>query len=592
MQIDNSAPNYGAQGNFYGPVTFNCYFGEEREPINQASLNADLQNLAGLVARSSSHENRIPPSANREQHVVMLATRDQASSAYYVAVVREFVAQHSASFTGDIFWFDQQAAGEDITIQVTRYGRAADILSRADFDILDQPQRLAAVQRAWQNRLQSLLIFSGIDSFDTLQQLGTVLTRPVSGTVLVISSWHELTGLVDLTGDRCMQLLNAEQVDVFFKTILAATPDDQPAEALFDPCLYLEAFPRVAAAETEDSLVHVFREPDMYSNLISTMRRPGSHAIFGGKGSGKTALCKRLEHEYRGHNHVLTVRLRTDSFQQYVRSGQPITVHSWLNVFIPQLLNALLKRLRHDTKRRQKLQQHRYEADQLMGLCAFTHADPPKLQEPPDINALCERIKHRDSFERLEMFAEILKSAGFAYALILIDDINNQIFETDETQAHEVIAPLVQSFGSVQDYLLAIKLFLPDTLRDSIAPALMKFMDVYEITWTDDDLREMVRLRLAQSNLTKNSADERLSAGLPLDYPECFDLLCESNTYTPGESIENMLIRLAHRQPGRLMHIISRILARHCTARDSPRPALIRRSTINNVLNSEWEIDI
>lgn len=592
MSIYNSAPNQGAQGPFHGSVTFQYYFGADGVSANQAALAHDLPILANLIALKQSPATYAFEYSPDRPHIVLLAARDQASSAHYVAVVRAFAEQHSSQFAGGIFWFDQQAASDDILRQVTHHGRATAILARTDFALLDQAQQLAAVQRAWQEERRSLLIFSGIDSLEALQQLAAVLPRSPGSPLVIISRWHQLTKLIGLTGERQMQLLNATQIDLLYDSILAGLSRAQPASATVNPCMYLEAFPRVGAVETEDSLASIFHKPAIYNNLVSAGRRPNSHVIFGDRGTGKTILCKRLENEYRGQPQVLTVRLRTFSIQQYIDAQQSITSDGWIGIFIYQLLNALVKRLRREGKRRQKLQEQPYEAEQLMGLCAVTHIDPPQLPTPPDIAALCERIEHRGSFERLEMFAEILKAAGFAYALILIDDIDNQLFEDEKKQqAIMIIDPLIRSLGSVQDHLLAFKLFLPDSLRGSVAPGLTKFMNVCEITWTDDDLREILRLRLAQHSMLDEAADDGLAESMPLDCPERFDLLCESNVAMGGESIDDILIRLARQRPGRLMDIINQILARHCSEKNPSHSVLIRWSTINDVLKREAETE-
>ncbi len=582
MHIDNTAPNQGGQGNFYGSVNFTYYF--PNGTPDQALLSPDLQQLASLIANFRSPATYAAADSSPLPHIVLLAARDRTSSAHYVAAVKAFAEQQRSAFAGGIFWFDQQAGGDTIIRQVKQDGRARAV--RTDFEQLEEPQQLAAVQRVWQAETGSLLIFSGIDSLEALQQLGTVLPRPIGSPVLIISSWHRLTQLIDLNDARDMRLLDAAQIDLLYDSILAAASNDKPVQAILNPCIYLDSFPRGAAVETEDTLTSVFHKPNIYSNLISIGKRPSSHVIFGGKGAGKTVLCKRLEKEYLGQPQVLTVRLRTVSIQQCLLAGQPITFESWTQEFIAQLLNALVKRLRYESKRRQKLQEQSYEAEQLMGLCAITHADPPQLPTPPDMEALRERIANRNSFERLATFADILKSAGFAYALILIDDINNQLFDGNESLALRVISPLLQTLGSVQDYRLAIKLFLPDKLRASVEPEVSNFMDVYEITWSDDDLREMVRLRLAQAGLSPDEAEDMAAATISLDYPERFDVLCESNLADGNESIDDLLIRLAEQRPGRLMHMINQILARHCSGKSAAHSVLIRRATINDVLSS------
>ncbi len=577
------------QGDFHGSVPFSYY---EREPINQINLNHDLQSLAGLIGPSQApHGHTLPQGGSPGQRIVILAARNHPDSAHYVAVVREFVARHGASFAGDVFWFDQNTEGEDITAQVIHYGSATAIHARTDFDSLDQPQKLAAVQRAWQEHGQRLLIFSGIDSLDALKHLGSVLPRNVNRYVLIISSWHELTRIVNLTSDRCMSVLSAQQIEDFYRTLVAAAPTHLPADTIYDPCRYLDAFPKGAAAETEDSLEQVFCTPGIYRNLVSSVRLPTSHVVFGAKGTGKTALCKMIEKEYRGSSSggILTVRLRVEQIQHYMQSGQRITIENWIQALLPQLLNELVGRLRCEPKRLKKLRDHRHEADQLWGLCDITHADnpPDALQPPSTMEVLRERIRHRDGFQRLDMVSKIFKSGGLKHAIILIDDINNQIFEANGEQARSVINPLIQSLGSLHDYGLAVILFLPAALREQADPELTHFMNTHELTWTDDNLREMVLLRLRNHNPRSDPLTGGTAVNDPLNGPERFDWLCESNVShasTRRESVDDLLIRYAQQRPGRLMHLITSILAKHCSEKHAQRPSPIRWSTIHEVL--------
>ncbi len=230
QQIHNTAPNYGAQGAFHGPVTFNqptmVSSWARATPADPETIVAAHDLLAQLPTDTIPNLDTLPPGSRmpfahlptfvgRESDLHAIATAlkggqttaiNQAASVHGLGgvgkttIASEFVHRYGAYFAGGVFWLSF-ADPASIPTEIAQCGGEGHLQLRPDFHALPLADQVAAVQRAWADAIPRLLVFDNVDSED-----GEALVaqyRPTSGgcCVLITSRrgvWDDSLGITTL----------------------------------------------------------------------------------------------------------------------------------------------------------------------------------------------------------------------------------------------------------------------------------------------------------------------------------------------------------------------------------------------------------
>jgi tetratricopeptide (TPR) repeat protein len=292
QNIQNNAPNQGAQGTFHGPVNFDqrqasgdvtvhgsvigtgiaighnnvvqvttVYEWARKQPADPQTVAAGrllldqlptnvLPELAALPPGSQMPFSRTPTFVGREADLLSIVSTikggqttaiGQAASVHGLGgvgkttVATEFVHRYGGYFAGGVFWLSF-ADPVNLPVEIAQCGGERGLQLRPDFHDLPLEDQVAAVQRAWAEEIPRLLVFDNVDTDDAEKLVQQY--RPTTGgcRVLITSRrgvWDKALGIVALPlgvlqRDESVALLRQ------FRTDLSDADADAIAEELGD----------------------------------------------------------------------------------------------------------------------------------------------------------------------------------------------------------------------------------------------------------------------------------------------------------------------------------------------------------------------
>lgn len=341
-------------------------------------------------------------------------------------------------------------------------------------------------------------------------------------------------------------------------------------------------------ADRETTLSGYFVQAEWFDALRGDTRQPRSAVLFAPRGHGKSS-------------HRIQIARLCGSAASDPALIVPITEYDWLpppgTERITEQHYVRYIAFRAALALWDRLQQHpatraRFDAAprKLLQLHAFLHVaalrDPWRLPElalndadradlarwlrmphqpPPEPRLLVETMAH--SYARatqsdiLDDLVDLARFAGFASIYILVDRVDeDRLTEHDVDAALERIHPLVSNLHLLEHPGVACKFFLPDHLHDAMIARRISRIDerlpAYTLSWSDDDLAELLRRRLAFYSHPVGAI-----SGVPA--VTRFQDLCE-----PGSDADRRLIAAARGSPRRLIITAARLIASHCARID------------------------
>ena len=281
------------------------------------------------------------------------------------------------------------------------------------------------------------------------------------------------------------------------------------------------------SAENDTDLLNYFVTPDHFSRI----REFKKSFIIGRKGSGKTAIRKKLLNELSQEtNHFVIELSPTNSIFRNIagvelikedRSDEVIFEYSWLHNIMRKLLNKVgssggnnLATNSWETARLFARQEGVTNLDYIESLTKLLNSLKIKIKDVGDLGIQMENIiKESSGIDQYEYHLVNLAKEGCKFT-VLIDDLDMGWDNSDKS--NDVLLGLLTDSFYLKALDSNIKVIL--FIRDDIYSILMKktthsdkYRDVFRITWEQDTLRNLLAKRIAHSNSEcKNLTNEDL----------------------------------------------------------------------------------
>ena len=272
---------------------------------------------------------------------------------------------------------------------------------------------------------------------------------------------------------------------------------------------------------------HYFVTPEHFSRI----RNLKKSFIIGRKGSGKTAIRKKLLNELSQEtNHFVIELSPTNSIFRNIagvelikedRSDEVIFEYSWLHNIMRKLLNKVgnycgnhLATNSWEAARIFARQEGVTNLDYMESLTKLLNSLKIKIKDVGDLGIQMENIIRESSgIDQYEYHLVNLAQEGCKFT-ILIDDLDVGWDNSD--RSNDVLLGLLTSSSHLKALHSNIKVIL--FIRDDIYSILMKktthsdkYRDVFKITWEQDTLKKFLTKRIAYSNNQyTNITDEEL----------------------------------------------------------------------------------
>ncbi|GAB4535021.1 MAG: hypothetical protein Kow0063_18790 [Anaerolineae bacterium] len=171
----------------------------------------------------------------------------------------------------------------------------------------------------------------------------------------------------------------------------------------------------------------------------------------------------------------------------------------------------------------------------------------------------------------LSGFAQLVQRIGLKRLYILVDRLDERFLTFQEpNNLVELVAPLISNLPLMGVPGIAFRLFLPREARESVLPFVRRDrrLKVLEVTWNDNQLRQLLRLRL------RVYSEDKVQA---------LGKLCETSL---APRIEDEMIEAANGSPRRLLQLGAALLETQVTL--SPNKRAITDAawgqTLDNIL--------
>lgn len=323
-------------------------------------------------------------------------------------------------------------------------------------------------------------------------------------------------------------------------------------------------FETTRAERERDLLPGWFRPSLLFERLVGDPARPETCLLFAPTGHGKTShrmeVARRVQERVEGP----AIAVELTDFDVLLQHG---IEHVTLDAYVAQIhrlfLEALVAQLYGSPERLRRLQ-----ADQASyaTFCALLHLHARELLAgfflPPQLDeqAALLRQQQRGARQRLATLVAIARAVGFVSIYILVDGVD-ELNETRHNPAlmARTLAALLDAPGVLEAPGLAFKFFLPVELREVLLSEQIGRLDIFHaipLSWSDDDLREMLATRLRMcSQLSSTSQGST----------HCFSDLCAADL-----DVDGLLAAAARGSPRRLLRLCRDIVELHLARTADP----------------------
>ena len=336
-------------------------------------------------------------------------------------------------------------------------------------------------------------------------------------------------------------------------------------------------FATTNAEQETEFLPAFFKRVDWFDRLVGNPQSPESLILFAPQGHGKTS--HRIELGRRAGEHETPALVLTlNDFSTLVRKGLDcVTIDTYVGVIRQLFLEAFDAQIKKSVHRLDRIQA---DPELWPFFCALLDRYAPRRKSghtiPPNLP------EHVTALERSEIGAKawlkelsgLVRGAGFASVYVLLDGVD-ELYETrGKSQAiFRLISPLLDAPGLLQECGFAFKFFLPKDLEAQMQEQQVGRLDripTYSLTWTPDQLRDMLSQRLTAYSL--------ISPTNPAGLVSRFKDLC-----TVDFDVDTRLAMAAQTSPRRMLDLAREIVLRHCD-RSTEVEAPIDADTILGVL--------
>jgi hypothetical protein len=353
-----------------------------------------------------------------------------------------------------------------------------------------------------------------------------------------------------------------------------------------DIAVYLKAkgfhahpFATTNAEQEHELLASYFVHVAWFDRLLGQTRQPESMILFAPRGHGKTSHRVEIARRAATSRDAQALVVTVTDFDMLASATTGKEILAAYLVYLRRVILENLDNALHKNPRQEEL----FQQDErsflqfcaLLDLYARRHSlKRGKLSAKTKEIACAYKETELSIKEWFHEISQLAQRAGFASIYILIDGIDEQPdVRNDPTRAVQLLSPLLESPGLLQELNIAFKFFLPDNLEEPMRnfdAARLDRIPVYHLVWSDYDLHNMLSRRLASFSL--------ISETRQIGYVNYFRDLCDSNI--DGDAL---LVEAAKSSPRQLIDLARRVLEEHC--RVAPHPnLLIEGGTIHKVL--------
>lgn len=346
-------------------------------------------------------------------------------------------------------------------------------------------------------------------------------------------------------------------------------------------------------AEQEPQLGDYFVPPPYFATVMGDPRAPKSHVVLAPRGGGKTAQRRMIELRSAESDDFLCVTY--DAFDQpagFAASDASLAYH--LNQICRRLLLGILIVLDEDPSLADDLPEHqkqllKFQIDRFLGSLSAAelrnavqslknfgdrardffdkYAGPLRVL----INALMSKL----GMDKLDIPEEIVEEAkrdesltyhfehlltvaqhiGFSSTYVLVDRVDEMPITSDASTTFEFIWPLLADLRTLETPGVGFKFFLWDEIQEQMDQANFRSdrVDIDRLRWTDQELKEMLRLRIQAYSESKAASFN--------------DLLCEGM----GIDAHSLIAHMANGSPRDMYRLANQIVAEQTrTSEDDP----------------------
>ena len=311
-------------------------------------------------------------------------------------------------------------------------------------------------------------------------------------------------------------------------------------------------------AEQEPQLGAYFVPPPYFTTVMGDPRAPKSHVVLAPRGGGKTAQRRMIELQSAEEGDFLCITY--DAFDQpagFQASDASLAYH--LNQICRRLLLGVLVVLDEYPERAADLPEHqrqllKFQIDRFLGSLSAAELQNAvtSLKNFGDkardffnkyagpLRVLINAIMSKLEMDKLDVPEEVLEEAkrdeslayhfenllavaqhiGFASTYILVDRVDEMPITSDASTTFQFIWPLLADLRTLETTGVGFKFFLWDEIQEQMDQGNFRSdrIDIDRLSWTYEELSEMLRLRLEiYSEAKARSFNDLLCDGVGLD---------------------------------------------------------------------------
>lgn len=287
----------------------------------------------------------------------------------------------------------------------------------------------------------------------------------------------------------------------------------------------------------EEYLAEYFLDPPYFEGVLGDENQPRPSVVFAPRGCGKTAQRRTVE--TRAPEAVLTVthdqfpldswggidnvtlgahvtvvnqlvlvglvsKLATEpEFWKQMSEGEQDAVRAMLHAYLSDVdslrLQPLLRSL--SSLRERQVEFLKGLTVQVGTLASYAWASFAGVSWPGPLN-LPERAEaefEQNALSDFQLIGDLAGKVGLKAIYVLVDGIDETpATQNDVRSAYKLVAPLLESLGTIETFPYAFKFFLPSPTRDIWVDAggRQDRVTPYEMEWSDDALLELARRRV------------------------------------------------------------------------------------------------